>query len=67
MKHYEGRDGRDTQPFYSTLPLGEFSDRQEAAMLCQSALAVYATKAEPLPSETERAKEIQAFLDELLG
>lgn len=67
MKHYEGRDGRDTQPFYSTLPLGEFSDRQEAAMLCQYALAVYATKAEPLPSETERAKEIQAFLDELLG
>ena len=67
MKFYEGRDGRDTQPFYSTLPLGEFSDDQEAVMLCQYALAVYATKENPLPSETERAEEIEAFLTSLIG
>ena len=66
MKYYEGRDGRDTTPFYSTVPLGDFSDNQEAAMLCQYALAVYATDPDPLPSETERASEIEAFLNTLL-
>ena len=65
MKYYEGRDGRNTTPFYSAVALGEFSDAQEAAMLCQYALAVYATKADPLPSETARANEIQAFLDKI--
>ena len=65
MKYYEGRDGRNTTPFYSAVPLGEFSDGQEAAMLCQYALAVYATKAEPLASETAKAAEIQAFLDKI--
>ena len=67
MKFYEGRDGRNTQPFYSTLPLGEFSDEQEAIMVCQYALAVYATKADPLPSEIERAGEIEAFLASMMG
>ena len=65
MKYYEGRDGRNTTPFYSAVPLGEFSDAQEAAMLCQYALAVYATKADPLASETAKADEIQAFLNKI--
>ena len=65
MKYYEGRDGRNTTPFYSAVPLGEFSDAQEAAMLCQYALAVYATKAEPLASESAKAAEIQGFLDSI--
>ena len=67
MKYYEGRDGRNTTPFYSAVPLGEFSDAQEAAMLCQYALAVYATKADPLPSETANAEAIQSFLSEITG
>ena len=65
MKYYEGRDGRNTTPFYSAVPLGEFSDAQEAVMLCQYALAVYGTKADPLPSESAKAAEIQAFLDDI--
>ena len=67
MKFYEGRDGRNTTPFYSTLPLGEFSDEQEAIMVCQYALAVYATKTDPLPSETERAEEIETFLSSMMN
>lgn len=66
MKYYEGRDGRDTTPFYSALPLGEFSDNQEAVMICQYALAVYNMKENPLPSETERAESIEAFLSSLI-
>lgn len=66
MKYYEGRDGKDTTPFYSTLPLGDFSDRQEAVMLCQYALAVYATDTNPLSSETARASEIESFMNSLL-
>ena len=67
MKFYEGRDGRNTTPFYSTLPLGEFSDEQEAIMVCQYALAVYVTKTDPLPSETERAEEIETFLSSMMN
>ena len=67
MKYYEGRDGQDTIPFYSTLPLGDFSDEQEAVMLCQYALAVYQTKSDPLPSETERAAEIESYMNSLLN
>lgn len=66
MKFYEGQNGRNGQPFYSTLPLGQFSDAQEAVMLCQYALAVYGLKAEPLSSDTAKAEEIQAFLDGIL-
>ena len=65
MKYYEGRNGRDTTPFYSAVPLGDFSDAQEAVMLCQYALAVYATKADPLPSETANAEAIKAFMNEI--
>ncbi|MBO8436244.1 MAG: hypothetical protein IAA97_04630 [Spirochaetes bacterium] len=65
MKYYEGRDGRETTPFYSALPLGEFSDKQEAVMVCQYALAVYSMKENPLPSETAKAESIEAFLSSL--
>ena len=66
MKFYEGQNGRNGQPFYSTLPLGQFSDAQEAVMLCQYALAVYGMKPDPLSSDTAKAGEIQAFLDGIL-
>ena len=58
MKYYEGRDGRDTKPFYSTVAIGQMSDRQEAAMICQYAMAVYNLKSDPLPSDTEKYNEI---------
>ena len=58
MKYYEGRDGRDTKPFYSTVSIGQMSDRQEAAMICQYAMAVYGLKAEPLASDTQKYNEI---------
>ena len=58
MKYYEGRDGRDTKPFYSTVSIGQMSDRQEAAMICQYAMAVYGLKAEPLASDTQKYDEI---------
>ncbi len=67
MKFYEGQNGRNGKPFYSTVELGQFSDAQEAVMLCQYALAVYATKADPLPSETANAEAIQSFLSEITG
>ena len=66
MKFYEGQNGRNGQPFYSTVPLGQFSDAQEAVMLSQYALAVYNLKENPLPSDTAKAEEIQAFLDGIL-
>ena len=63
---FEGQNGRNGQPFYSTVPLGQFSDAQEAVMLSQYALAVYNLKENPLSSDTAKAEEIQAFLDGIL-
>ena len=66
MKYYEGRDGRNTKPFYSTVTIGEMSDRQEAAMLLQYAMAVYDTRqASAHPSDTERYNEIKAFYEDI--
>ena len=66
MKFYEGQNGRNGQPFYSTLPIGQFSDAQEAVMVAQYALAVYGLRENPLPSDTAKAEEIQSFLDGIL-
>ena len=58
MKYYEGSEGASKVPFYSTVALSEMSDRQEAAMICQYAMAVYGLKAEPLASDTQKYNEI---------
>lgn len=65
MKFYEGRDGRDTEVFYASAPLGEMSDDQEAIQLCYYALSLYVAEMDPLPSETERAYEIEDFLSSI--
>ena len=65
MKYYEGRDGRNTKPFYSTVAISQMSDRQEAAMLCQYAMAVYGSRSNPLPSDTEKYNEIVEFYNEI--
>ena len=65
MKYYEGREGADTKPFYSTVSIGQMSDAQEAAMICQYAMAVYASRPVPLDSDTEKYGEIVAFYDSI--
>ena len=65
MKYYEGSEGLEKVPFYSTVPLSGMSDRQEAAMLLMYADAVFKTKAEPLNSEIEKHNEIIARLEEI--
>ena len=65
MKYYEGSEGSEKVPFYSTVPLSGMSDRQEAAMLLMYADAVFKTKAEPLNSEIEKHNEIIARLEEI--
>ena len=65
MKYYEGANGRDGKPFYSSVTLGSMSDRQEAVMLLKYALAVYNAKSNKLPSEDKQASEIQARLNEI--
>ncbi len=65
MKYYEGREGRDTKPFYSTVTIGQMSDGQEAAMICQYAMAVYASRSNPLPSDTEKYNEIVEFYNSI--
>ncbi len=64
MKYYEGANGKNGVPFYSTVNLGSISDRQEAVMLLQYAIAVYNLKSDHLASETERYNEINARLQE---
>ena len=66
MKYYEGRDGRDTKPFYSTVTIGQMSDRQEAAMLCQYAMAVYTSRPAPLASDTEVYEDIVEFYNSII-
>lgn len=65
MKYYEGAEGSSRIPFYSSVPLSDMSDRQEAAMLLMYADAVFKTKADPLPSEIEKHEEIVARLAEI--
>ena len=65
MKYYEGAEGADGVPFYSTVPLSRMSDRQEAVMLLRYAEALYKAKANPLESETEKYNEIVARLAEI--
>ena len=65
MKYYEGRNGRDTMGFCSSVPLGELSDREEAKLVCEYALDVYEAAPSHLPSDTEKAEEIKAFLADL--
>lgn len=66
MKYYEGREGRDTKPFYSTVTIGQMSDGQEAAMICQYAMAVYASRSNPLPSDTQKYNEIVGFYNSII-
>lgn len=65
MKYYEGAEAGKNKPFYSTVALNDISDRQEAVMLLRYAEALYKAKKNPLPSETEKYKEILARLAEI--
>ncbi len=59
MKYYEGKDGKDGKPFYSSVTLDKMDDRQEAVMLLKYALMVYEAKPNKLESETKQAKVIE--------
>lgn len=65
MKYYEGKDGSKGQPFYSSVPYNQFSDRQEAVMLLIYAEAMYNMKQNPKASETEKYEKIHARLAEI--
>lgn len=65
MKYYEGSEGGENTTFYSPVPLNQISDRQESVMLLRYAEALYKTKKNPLPSETEKYEEILSRLNEI--
>ncbi len=58
MKYYEGANGSSAQPFYSSVTLSQMSDRQEAIMLLQYAMAMYDLYPEHRASDTARYQEI---------
>jgi hypothetical protein len=41
FRYYEGKDGKEGKPFYSSVTLEKMSDRQEAVMVLNYALAKY--------------------------
>lgn len=59
MKYYEGKDGKDGKPFYSSVTLDKMSDRQESVMLLKYALMVYQAKPNKLESENKQAAVIE--------
>lgn len=65
MKYYEGANGKAGKPFYSSVTLDAISDRQEAVMLLKYAVAIYESRKNHLPGDTEKYNEIKARLAEI--
>jgi hypothetical protein len=58
-RYYEGKDGGNTTPFYSSVPLTKMSDRQEAVMVLSYILEKYKVFKPIKASDTEEIKEIE--------
>ena len=62
--YYEGANGADAKPFYSPVALNKMSDRQEAGMLLQYALAKYDVWPFHSRADKRNHEEITALLKE---
>lgn len=61
--YYEGKGGPSAQPFYSSVPLSQMSDRQEAVMLLLYAKAVYDSRSFHSQGDQRSMVEIQELTD----
>lgn len=57
--YYEGYEGENYKPFWSTVTLGSMSDKQEALLLLKYSMAVYNSRTFHTPSDDEDYIEIQ--------
>ncbi len=58
-RYYEGKDTGAVKPFYSSVPLTQMSDRQEALMVLAYVKAKYKVFANLQPSDAETMAEIE--------
>lgn len=65
MKYYEGANGKNGKPFYSSVTIDKMSDRQEAVMLLMYAKALYEIQTFHLDSDSAKYAEICSRLEEL--
>ena len=65
MKYYEGKDGKNGKPFYSTVTLDKISDKQEAVMILRYALAFYEKTPVKFESDSTKIEEINKLLSEI--
>ena len=62
MKYYEGKDGKNGKPFYSTVTQDKISDKQEAVMILKYALAFYEKTPVKFDSDASKLDEINKLL-----
>ncbi len=65
MKYYEGKDGKNGKPFYSSVTLDKISDKQEAVMVLKYALAFYEKTTVKFDSDKSKLDEINKLIDDL--
>ncbi|MDD7271996.1 MAG: hypothetical protein PUH25_08960 [Spirochaetales bacterium] len=65
MKYYEGKDGKNGKPFYSSVTLDKISDKQEAVMVLKYALAFYEKTSIKFDSDKSKLDEINKLIDDL--
>ena len=65
MKYYEGANGKNGKPFYSSVTIDKMSDRQEAVMLLMYAKALYEIQTFHLDSDSAKYAEICSRLEDL--
>lgn len=63
-RYYEGKNGGNVQPFYSSVPLTRMSDRQEALMVITYVLTKYKTFKFIQPTDAKEFEQIQAYYDQ---
>lgn len=65
MKYYEGKDGKNGKPFYSTVTQDKISDKQEAVMILKYALAFYEKTPVKFDSDSAKLDEINKLLSSI--
>ena len=65
MKYYEGKDGKNGKPFYSSVTLDKISDKQEAVMVLKYALAFYEKTTVKFDSDKKNLDEINKLIADL--
>ncbi|MCK9286616.1 MAG: hypothetical protein PHU24_09715 [Sphaerochaetaceae bacterium] len=63
-KYYEGAEGTSKVPFYSTVALNKMSDKQEAVLLLNYAIAAFKVWKNPSRGDLRSYNDIQAMLKE---